>query len=48
MVFFFSEFVESEFKKTNQPTFALEFYDGFYASTVRLLIQYYNRPAILT
>lgn len=44
----FCEFVEQQFKKTNQPTFAFEEYDGMYVVTLRVLIEYNHCPAILT
>lgn len=44
----FCEYVEQQFKKTNQPTFAFELYNGMYVSTVRLLVKYNESPAILT
>ncbi|RZP95310.1 hypothetical protein [Vibrio vulnificus] len=43
----FCEYVEQEFKKTKQPTFAFEeFGDKFFVSS-RFLIEYKNNPAIL-
>ena len=44
----FYEYIEQQFKNTNQPTFAFELYDGMYVSTARFLIQYNESPAILT
>lgn len=44
----FCEYVESHFKKTRQPTFAVEYFSSHFYSTTRVLIQFYGGPAILT
>ncbi|MCU8168118.1 hypothetical protein M2H12_20730 [Vibrio vulnificus] len=43
----FCEYVEQEFKKTKQPTFAFEEFGNKFFVSSRFLIEYKNHPAIL-
>lgn len=44
----FCDFVEIQFKKTLEPTFAIELYNGIEYSTIRTLIEYKEEQCILT
>ncbi|MGR6831716.1 hypothetical protein [Aliivibrio wodanis] len=44
----FCDFVEIQFRKTLEPTFAIELFNGIEYSTIRTLIEYKKELCILT